>query len=264
MHDPVSELRRTLSAKGQDSQAWKVNSEHRALVDCVRDSLAHARRAGTSLVKARARRSDDEWVAWVREHCHFSVTTAEAYIRIAKDWNKLSPKAQAVADLLIDVALRLLPPAAEEAGGVAPGGEDHTPARAGAREEAGDPVADVADAAPPAAADVDPGAATGADGATPGDRASPTAAAPPTKAPRQRRHQPAQRELAQQEVPAPAEASPRPEQGELTLTLSACRTEVPRALAEGIVKHWGRGEAQAVLEEALAILAEQVGRAPAP
>jgi hypothetical protein len=79
------------------------------LLAAMRDTLPRAKKAGDFLVEARdlCKKNKILWEAWVRDNCDMSERTAQAYIRIAENWKKIT-KAQASAPLNIEGALRLL------------------------------------------------------------------------------------------------------------------------------------------------------------
>jgi hypothetical protein len=72
-------------------------------------ALQHAKRAGDLLRQARAHCEHGSWLPWLREHCpSVSPRTAQAYMRIAREWPTLEAKAQRVAYLPVREALDLL------------------------------------------------------------------------------------------------------------------------------------------------------------
>lgn len=75
----------------------------------LQDTLSHAKKVGELLVEARTlcRQKDVPWESWPPEQCDVSLRTAQVYIRIAKNWEKIM-EAQSSAPLSIDGALKLL------------------------------------------------------------------------------------------------------------------------------------------------------------
>jgi hypothetical protein len=240
--------------------AREINEAHEAQEASARTSLGHARRAGELLRQAKAdcKRRREAWRPWVEKNCHFSLRTAQAYMQVARDWDKVYSKAQPAALFTLKGALRRLASsgreddrAPEQAGAATPGGGDGAAACAKAQEEPGDRAAASADApAPQATAEAtpagepvvaapepgaEPGVAARSIDATPADR--PSAAA--------------EQEAAPKEEPVPAAVAPRPDRDEITVDIRASREEFPRALAEALLRQLGWGRANGVIQEVL-------------
>jgi len=87
--------------------AQNANSEHRAVMDCVRDGLDHAMECGRLLAEARTQVPHGRWLPWLRDNFAASVRTAQGYIRLHERQDQL-PNAQRVAHLPVREALALL------------------------------------------------------------------------------------------------------------------------------------------------------------
>ena len=89
--------------------ATQINDAHEHACRAAQSAIAHARRAGDLLIEAKAEVEHGSWLSWLGEHCHtISKRTAQAYMRVARDWPILEAKAQRVADLPLRDALALL------------------------------------------------------------------------------------------------------------------------------------------------------------
>ena len=89
--------------------AVKINAEHKRAEQSAKNAIAHALKAGELLIAAKSKVEHGEWLPWLEQHCTVSERTAQAYMRIAKEWPKLdAPKAQRVADLSFRETLKAL------------------------------------------------------------------------------------------------------------------------------------------------------------
>jgi hypothetical protein len=87
--------------------AHAINREHDLARQTFKTALHHAIKAGELLRKARAKVGHGAWLPWLQENCHISERTAQAYMRLAREFPKLdSAKAQRVADLPLRTALQ--------------------------------------------------------------------------------------------------------------------------------------------------------------
>ncbi len=85
--------------KGVPEQtAREINDEHRAVGLALRDSLEHARRCGELLNDVKDKLPHGAFMAWVERHCVFSHRAATMYMRIAREWERLSANWQSVAN----------------------------------------------------------------------------------------------------------------------------------------------------------------------
>ena len=94
-----------------------INREHDLACQAIRTGLEHALTAGDLLQQAKAKVQHGDWLAWLEANCTVSERTAQAYMRLAREWPRLSdPKAQRVADLPLRQVLALVAePRSEEA-----------------------------------------------------------------------------------------------------------------------------------------------------
>jgi hypothetical protein len=95
--------------------AERINAAHAAAETALRAGLDHARTAGELLVQAKAQLGHGQWLPWLERNVCFSLRTAQAYMRVARRWQELEAKAQALALLTFEQGLELLAePAADE------------------------------------------------------------------------------------------------------------------------------------------------------
>lgn len=90
------------------ARAAEINSEHRAAFGKAREALEHARRAGELLLQVKAEAGHGEWLPWVEANCKFSERTAQGYMRLASQWDRLQGKSATAADLTLHDALAVL------------------------------------------------------------------------------------------------------------------------------------------------------------
>jgi N6-adenosine-specific RNA methylase IME4 len=119
--------------RGQDplaSLAEQINVEHEACVGGLRESVQHALAAGRLLIEAKDKVAHGQWLPWLKENCRCSTRTAQAYMRVARQWPELEAKAQGLAHLTFEDALGLL---------AQPAREDSTEEGAGDQQEGAEP-----------------------------------------------------------------------------------------------------------------------------
>ena len=87
-----------------------ANREHRACETALQAGLQHALNAGQALTEAKAQCPHGEWLPWLQEHFEGSERTAQAYMRVAREWPALQAdqKRNGVADLSYREALKAL------------------------------------------------------------------------------------------------------------------------------------------------------------
>jgi Protein of unknown function (DUF3102) len=105
LFDPLAVVR---PAEDLATLAHAINAEHEAAESALREGLAHARAAGELLVKAKGQCPHGQWLPWLKGNVRFSERTAQAYMRVAREWDTLTAKAQHVADLSYRDGLKLL------------------------------------------------------------------------------------------------------------------------------------------------------------
>lgn len=87
--------------------ASQINQEHDACEQAYRSGLDHARRAGNLLNQVKSQLRHGQWLTWLAENCSLAERTAQAYMRVDREWAKLEESAT-IADLSFRDALTLL------------------------------------------------------------------------------------------------------------------------------------------------------------
>lgn len=91
------------------SLALAINAEHEAAESHARKAIEHARAAGDKLLLAKAGVTHGQWLPWLVANCpRLAERTAQAYMKLARNWATLERKSATVADLTINEALKLL------------------------------------------------------------------------------------------------------------------------------------------------------------
>jgi hypothetical protein len=85
----------------------RINEEHRQCERAVQATVQHAITAGELLIQAKAQCPHGTWGKWLSENFEGSHRTAQAYMRVAREWPELSKSADS-AHLSIDAALKAL------------------------------------------------------------------------------------------------------------------------------------------------------------
>jgi hypothetical protein len=93
--------------------APQINAEHQQVEETFKAGLLHARAAGELLIRAKRLCGHGGWIPWLKANVRFSERTAQAYMRVAREWDTLQAKAQHVADLSYRDGLKLLADPAE-------------------------------------------------------------------------------------------------------------------------------------------------------
>jgi Protein of unknown function (DUF3102) len=85
--------------------AKKINAAHSKMQQAMKAALGHAVEAGEMLLEAKATLGHGDWLLWLDRNCTVSPRTAQAYMRVARNFPKLEAKSAAVADLTLRDAL---------------------------------------------------------------------------------------------------------------------------------------------------------------
>jgi hypothetical protein len=110
---------------GLETLATRINEEHRACDEALREGLRHAVNAGELLIEAKSLCPYGAWGVWLEENFEGSDRTARAYMRVARELPALEEgKRQRVADLSFRDALAELSSPRDEP---PRGGEDDEP-----------------------------------------------------------------------------------------------------------------------------------------
>ena len=74
--------------------AEQINVEHHQAEAALHDGLGHALEAGRLLTEAKAQVGHGQWLPWLDANFQGSKRTAQAYMRLHKEYPKLKAKAQ--------------------------------------------------------------------------------------------------------------------------------------------------------------------------
>ena len=87
----------------------EINTEHEIVVNACKSAVEHAIKAGDLLTKAKSMVNHGQWIPWLKDNFTFSERTAQAYMRLAREYPKLeASNPQRVTDLSMREALCLL------------------------------------------------------------------------------------------------------------------------------------------------------------
>ena len=91
--------RKTNRLTSRDRLAFRIKIEHAAIRRGIRDALTHAQTAGVLLLKAKGEMAHKTFMPWVRQCCEFSHSTANLYMRIAREWARIEANSERIANL---------------------------------------------------------------------------------------------------------------------------------------------------------------------
>lgn len=104
----------TPPALALDALAAAINDDHEAVEHMARSTLDRARAAGDKLIQAKAQVEHGQWLPWLAANCpRLATRTAQAYMKLAREWDTLVLKSADSAHLTVDGALKLLAAPAE-------------------------------------------------------------------------------------------------------------------------------------------------------
>jgi hypothetical protein len=94
--------------------AARIKVEHEAAASAIRDGMRHAIACGRLLIEAKEQLKHGTWLPWLKDKCDVSVRTAQAYMRVARNFGDLGDDTtpEQIADMSFRGALDLI---AEEA-----------------------------------------------------------------------------------------------------------------------------------------------------
>ncbi len=90
-----------------ETLAVEINREHHEVGRTLKVGFAHAVRAGELLVQAKLHCEHGGWLEWLENNFDGSARTAQAYMQVAKRRVDIETKAQHIAHLSFQEALRL-------------------------------------------------------------------------------------------------------------------------------------------------------------
>src|SRR5687768_17211090 len=97
LHETLSALALVKSGDGLEDLVREINEAHDQTEQHFNNAVQHARRAGQLLLEAKKQVTHGDWKKWVKDHCKFSLRTAQTYMVLARRWPELQQKAQRAA-----------------------------------------------------------------------------------------------------------------------------------------------------------------------
>lgn len=104
---PTDRTSQPLNDVTEEELAAEINREHEAAEYNGKECLRHAHAAGVRLIEVKRRLAHGEFMPWVEQHCRFGHTSANQYMRVAREWEKIA-NSQSAENLTFSRALELL------------------------------------------------------------------------------------------------------------------------------------------------------------
>ena len=107
----IQELQRgDLVPRSLNELADAINSEYRQSQALFQKGVTHSRNMGEYLLKVKEQVEHGQWLPWLSANCpDVAERTAQACMRLARNWGTIEGKSATVADLTINEALKLIP-----------------------------------------------------------------------------------------------------------------------------------------------------------
>ena len=108
-HSPVRKRAVTTPTNDRlDAIAIEIKRAHADFTSALKRSFERAASAGKMLIEAKGLVSHGQWLPWLEAHAEISERTARRYMRIARGEAILKAKSDNLADLTMEMAVRLL------------------------------------------------------------------------------------------------------------------------------------------------------------
>jgi hypothetical protein len=88
----------------------RINAAHEEVKKALWRGAEQAIEVGRLLLQAKTTVRHGSWLEWIAFNCRFSERTAQLYLRLAQERPLLESKAQRIADLTVNDAIKLLEP----------------------------------------------------------------------------------------------------------------------------------------------------------
>lgn len=88
--------------------ATRINTLHAQVIDAGKNMVQRAISAGSALIDAKRQVGHGSWLRWLEENCEVSDRTAEAYMKLASNRQKLDAISAAAANMTLAQALRAI------------------------------------------------------------------------------------------------------------------------------------------------------------
>ncbi|QDT52242.1 hypothetical protein Pan44_02510 [Caulifigura coniformis] len=99
-----------MSEQSLEALRDEANSAHNSVLSSMRDVVKFAKQAGDALTAVKKLVGHKNWTNWLTDNNNFKASpeTARAYMRIARNWEKLEPELEANPLLTLEKALAFL------------------------------------------------------------------------------------------------------------------------------------------------------------
>ena len=97
-----------------DDLANRINAEHEEVKNSFRHGIDHMIKAGLLLLQAKDTVGHGSFLDWVGENCNCTGRTAQLYMKLAKNKDKLGPNAKSISYLTLTEAMKMLGPLKQE------------------------------------------------------------------------------------------------------------------------------------------------------
>jgi hypothetical protein len=97
-----------LNPTGLADLATRIKALHAQVIDSAKNVVRRAIEAGSALIEAKRQVGHGGWLQWLEEHCEVSDRTAEAYMKLAHNRQKLEPIFAVAANMTLTQALRAI------------------------------------------------------------------------------------------------------------------------------------------------------------
>lgn len=126
--EPQDKLAQVEGDASLDSLAQQIRQGHEQLLTSMSNSLLEARKLGQLLAVAKEKCKHGQWLPWLQDNCGLATRTAQAYMRIDREWSQLTQNAQGLAYLKVEDALSSLAKHKKQSSAKAESAEDDTQA----------------------------------------------------------------------------------------------------------------------------------------
>lgn len=107
-NDAVQQERKPSSSASLAEIAARIRLAHQAVATSLKCGIEYAITAGELLIKAKKQIPHGQWLPWLDEHCGVTSRSAQGYMKLARNRDKLEAKTKALAHLTIEGALKAL------------------------------------------------------------------------------------------------------------------------------------------------------------
>jgi Protein of unknown function (DUF3102) len=99
-----------------DDLATRINAAHEEVKNSIRRGAEHAIKAGDLLLQAKETVGHGVFLEWLGEHCTCTPRTAQLYMKLAKEKDKLGSNTKSISHLTLTEAMEMLGPLKQKLG----------------------------------------------------------------------------------------------------------------------------------------------------